>query len=345
MFARSTAARTLAQRAFSSSARAERKVAVLGAGGGIGQPMSLLLKTDPLVTSLSLYDIRGAPGVAADISHVNTKASCKGYEQADIGSALKGAEVVVIPAGVPRKPGMTRDDLFNTNASIVRDLAKACAEHCPKAMICIISNPVNSTVPIFAEVFKKAGVFDPKRLFGVTTLDVVRSSTFLSQIQGTDPKDTRVTVMYVGDILRGGHSGVTIVPLLSQTEVAKGVTGQAYKDLVKRIQFGGDEVVQAKAGTGSATLSMGYAGAIFVNSLIRGMNGEKNVVEPTFVKSPLFESEGVEYFSSNVELGANGVEKIHPVGQLSAEEQELLNACLPDLKKNIAKGVEFAKAS
>jgi malate dehydrogenase len=83
MFARSTAARTLARRAFSSSARAERKVAVLGAGGGIGQPMSLLLKTDPLVTSLSLYDIRGAPGVAADISHVNTKASCKGYEQAE----------------------------------------------------------------------------------------------------------------------------------------------------------------------------------------------------------------------------------------------------------------------
>ena len=208
-----------------------------------------------------------------------------------IGSALKGAEIVVIPAGVPRKPGMTRDDLFvsihelshrhsltspqNTNASIVRDLAKACAEHCPKTMICIISNPVNSTVPIFAEVYKKAGVFDPKRLFGVTTLDVVRASTFLSGIQGTDPKDTKVTVVYV--LLRfllfdlcssfshsGGHSGVTIVPLLSQTDIAKGVSGQAYKDLVKRIQFGGDEVVQAKAGTGSATLSMGYGASYLV---------------------------------------------------------------------------------
>lgn len=68
-------------RAFSSSLRAERKVAVLGAGGGIGQPMSLLLKTDPLVTSLSLYDIRGAPGVAADCSHVNTKSDVKGYDK------------------------------------------------------------------------------------------------------------------------------------------------------------------------------------------------------------------------------------------------------------------------
>jgi malate/lactate dehydrogenase len=58
--------------------------------------------------------------------------------------ALKGAEVVIIPAGVPRKPGMTRDDLFNTNASIVRDLAQACAEVCPKALIGIISNPVSN---------------------------------------------------------------------------------------------------------------------------------------------------------------------------------------------------------
>ncbi len=61
-------------------------------------------------------------------------------------------QVVVIPAGVPRKPGMTRDDLFNTNGSIVRNLVAACAEMCPKAMLCIISNPVNSTVPIASEV-------------------------------------------------------------------------------------------------------------------------------------------------------------------------------------------------
>jgi malate dehydrogenase len=77
--------------------------------------------------------------------------------------ALEGADIVLIPAGVPRKPGMTRDDLFNTNASIVRDLAKGVAEHAPKAFLGIIANPVNSTVPICAEVFKKLGVYDPKR--------------------------------------------------------------------------------------------------------------------------------------------------------------------------------------
>ena len=69
----------------------------------------------------------------------------------EIGNALKGCKVVVIPAGVPRKPGMTRDDLFNTNAGIVSGLAEACAKYCPSAIFLIISNPVNSTVPIFAE--------------------------------------------------------------------------------------------------------------------------------------------------------------------------------------------------
>jgi len=299
--------------------------------------MSLLLKTDPLITSLSLYDIRGTPGVAADISHVNTHSEVKGYEAADIASALKGAEIVVIPAGVPRKPGMTRDDLFNTNASIVRDLAAAVAEHCPRAMICIISNPVNSTVPIFAEVMKQKGVYDEKKIFGVTTLDVVRSSRFLGEIKSVDPKDVKVTVV-------GGHSGVTIVPLLSQTSQGKDVSGDEYKALVKRIQFGGDEVVQAKAGTGSATLSMGYAGARFANSLIRAMNGESGVIEPTFVKSPLYASEGVEYFASNVELGPDGVKEIHPIGTLSSEEEELLKACLAELPKNIKKGEEFISA-
>jgi malate dehydrogenase len=87
---------------------------------------------------------------------------------------------------------MTRDDLFNTNAGIVKSLATACASACPKAKFLIISNPVNSTVPIFAQVLKKAGVYDPKKLFGVTTLDVVRASTFVSQIKGGKPSDVKV---------------------------------------------------------------------------------------------------------------------------------------------------------
>ena len=79
---------------------------MLGAAGGIGQPLALLLKQSPLISQLALYDIVGTPGVAADLSHIETKSQVTGYvgeEQLD--GALQGCDVVVIPAGVPRKPG------------------------------------------------------------------------------------------------------------------------------------------------------------------------------------------------------------------------------------------------
>ncbi|KAI1440359.1 malate dehydrogenase-like protein [Annulohypoxylon stygium] len=325
------------RRAFSASAQNLSKVTVLGAAGGIGQPLSLLLKLNPRVTELALYDIRGGPGVAADISHINTKSIVKGFDPTPTGLAnsLKGSDIVLIPAGVPRKPGMTRDDLFNTNASIVRDLAKAAAESCPEANLLIISNPVNSTVPIVAEVFKARGVYNPKRLFGVTTLDVVRASRFVSELKGTDPKDEKITVV-------GGHSGVTIVPLFSQSGHPD-LTSNA--ELVKRVQFGGDEVVKAKDGAGSATLSMAMAGARMAESLLRAAQGEKGVIEPTFVDSPLYKDQGIDFFASKVELGPNGVEKILPVGEVDSNEKALLEACLVDLKKNIEKGVAFVAAN
>lgn len=189
---------------------------------------------------------------------------------------------------------------------------------------------VNSTVPIVSEIFKARGVYNPKRLFGVTTLDVVRASRFISEIKKTDPANENVTVV-------GGHSGVTIVPLLSQSNHTD-ISGEVRDGLVNRIQFGGDEVVKAKDGAGSATLSMAMAGARFAESLLKAAQGTKGVVEPTFIDSPLYKDQGIDFFSSKVELGPNGVEKIHPLGQVNEYEQKLLDACLGDLKKNIAKG-------
>ena len=149
---------------------------------------------------------------------------------------------------------MTRDDLFKINAGIVKGIVEGISEHCPKSYILVISNPVNSTVPIAAEVLKAAGVFDPKKLFGVTTLDVVRAETFVQDITGEkDPSKTVIPVI-------GGHSGETIVPLFSQAKPAVNIPEDKLDALIHRVQFGGDEVVKAKDGAGSATLSMAYAG-------------------------------------------------------------------------------------
>lgn len=250
----------------------------------------------------------------------------------EIGKALSGSKVVVIPAGVPRKPGMTRDDLFNTNASIVKGLAEACAKSCPDAMFLVISNPVNSTVPIFAETLKKKGVYNPKKLFGVTTLDVVRANTFVAENQKFDVSKTKVTVI-------GGHAGTTILPLLSQVPGAK-FSNADIEALTHRIQFGGDEVVKAKDGAGSATLSMAYAGQIFTSRLLDAISGTKNVIECSFVQNNLTKA---PFFSTNIKLGPNGVEEILPFGTISDFEQKALDAMIPDLIAQAKKGVDFVK--
>uniref|UniRef100_A0A6G1SIY9 Malate dehydrogenase n=1 Tax=Aceria tosichella TaxID=561515 RepID=A0A6G1SIY9_9ACAR len=313
------------------------KIAVLGASGGIGQPLSLLLKASPMISHLALYDVANTAGVAADLSHINTRARLtahQGMEQ--LADCVKDAQVVVIPAGVPRKPGMTRDDLFNTNASIVRDLCKVCAEVAPKALVAIISNPVNSTVPIASEVYKKVGSYDPNRIFGVTTLDVVRANAFVGELKNLDPAEVNVPVI-------GGHAGITIIPLISQAKPSVSFPHDQLEPLTKRIQDAGTEVVKAKAGAGSATLSMAYAGARFAFSLLRGLKGEPNVVECAYVKSSVVP--GVEYFSTPVVLGKHGLEKNLGLGKLSDYEQKLVEAAKAELNSSIKKGVDFVKSN
>ncbi len=308
------------------------KVAVLGAAGGIGQALALLLKTQlPSGSELSLYDIAPVtPGVAVDLSHIPTAVKIKGFSGEDATPALVGADVVLISAGVARKPGMDRSDLFNVNAGIVRNLVEQVAKTSPKACIGIITNPVNTTVAIAAEVLKKAGVYDKNKLFGITTLDVIRSNTFVAELKGKQPQEIEVPVI-------GGHSGVTILPLLSQIP---GVTFSESEaaDLTKRIQNAGTEVVEAKAGGGSATLSMGQAAARFGLSLVRALQGESNIVECAYVEG---NGEYTRFFAQPILLGKNGVAELKSIGKLSAFEQSSLDSMLDVLRKDIELGENF----
>lgn len=308
------------------------KVAVLGAAGGIGQALSLLLKTQlPQGSELALFDIAPVtPGVAVDLSHIPTAVKVQGYGQEGLNDALSGADIVLIPAGVPRKPGMDRSDLFNMNAGIIKNLVESIADVCPEACVGIITNPVNTTVAIAAEVLKQKGVYNKNRLFGVTTLDVIRSEAFVAELKGLNPEDIKVPVI-------GGHSGTTILPLLSQVEGVE-FTEQEIKDLTHRIQNAGTEVVEAKAGGGSATLSMGQAAARFCFSLVDAMQG-KDVVEYAYVET---ENGDAPFFAHPVRLGRNGAEEVLSYGELSDFEQNAKEEMLDGLKGDIQKGVEFA---
>ncbi len=308
------------------------KVAVLGAAGGIGQALALLLKTQlPSGSELTLYDIAPVtPGVAVDLSHIPTDVKITGFSGEDATPALEGAEVVLISAGVARKPGMDRSDLFNVNAGIVKNLIQQIAKTCPQACIGVITNPVNTTVAIAAEVLKKAGVYNKDKLFGVSTLDIIRSNTFVAELKGKSTAEINVPVI-------GGHSGVTILPLLSQIP-GLSFSDQEVADLTKRIQNAGTEVVEAKAGGGSATLSMGLAAARFGLSLVRALQGEKGIVECAYVEG---DGEYARFFAQPLLLGKNGIEERQAIGPLSAYEKQAIEGMLDTLKKDIALGEDF----
>ncbi len=310
------------------------KVCVLGAAGGIGQPLSLLLKLQlPAGSELSLYDVAPfTPGVAVDLSHIPTDVTVSGFMGDDVEAAMADADIVVIPAGVPRKPGMTRDDLFNMNAGIVKKLISAGAKACPNACYAIVTNPVNSTVPIAAEVLKAAGVYDKRKMFGITTLDVIRSNTFVAEAVGKSCGDVNVSVI-------GGHSGVTILPLLSSIDGVQ-LTQEQIEALTPRIQEAGTEVVEAKAGAGSATLSMAQAAARFTSSLVAAMNGA-DVTECCYVQTG---DDSTSFHAQPVKLGKDGVDSIPALPALSEYEQKLLDEMADVLNGNIAKGIEFANA-
>lgn len=193
------------------------------------------------------------------------------------------------------------------------------------------------------------------RLFGVTTLDVLRSSTFVSTVLGEPEKASSYVIPVVG-----GHSGVTILPLLSQSKPSipeSFLSDKSKRDaLVHRIQFGGDEVVEAKAGTGSATLSMAQAGAEFADKVMRAaFKGETGLITPSYVNLAADESTGktikeeinaeLEYFAVNVELGKEGIAKLYPVGKIDEFEQEMLKKAVAELEPSITKGTGFQPAS
>jgi len=316
------------------------KVCVVGGAGGIGQPLCLLMATNPLVKELAIIDLNiamvPAPGVAADLSHLEGKCKVtsltltvnedKAIEKA--GDVLTGCHLVLVPAGVPRKPGQDRKDLLNINAGIAKGTVEACAKYCPNAVLGLIVNPVNSVVPAMCEMWIKKGL-NPNKIVGISTLDIVRANKFVQEITG---RPAQIPVI-------GGHAGKTILPLFSQDAAGATIPADRIPDLDTKVQDAGTEVVKAKNGKGSATLSMAYAGARLGRAVLSGLAGVE-VTECAYVKSNVTD---LPYFASKVTFGRDGVKTVHPIGKLSAHEQKRLEEMKPTLKEEIDAGLEYAK--
>jgi malate/lactate dehydrogenase len=134
------------------------KVTIVGAAGGIGQPLAMLLMMhSEYVHHLALYDlVDSLPGVGLDLSHIDRQVKVTTHTGPEtLAEAVKGASVIIVLAGLAQKPGMSRDDLFGSNAHIMYNIAKCCAQTAPDAMLCIVTNPVNSLVPLACEVYSR----------------------------------------------------------------------------------------------------------------------------------------------------------------------------------------------
>lgn len=175
----------------------------------------------------------------------------------------------------------------------------------------------------------------------------MRASTFIAEAAGkpTESLSYRIPVI-------GGHSGVTIVPLISQSQPPISVGQDKIEELTNRIQFGGDEVVKAKDGAGSATLSMAYAGARFAIAVLEAASGkslahpEMGYVDLTADQAGAKEITSIigndtPFFSVPLQLGPSGVEKILPLGKFNDYESGLIKKAVADLNGNITKGVQF----
>lgn len=293
-----------------------RKVVVLGAGN-VGGSLAQRLAEADLAAELVLVDIiDGLPqGKALDIQE---SAPILGFSTRVTGStsldALAGADIVVETAGLARKPGMSRSDLLEKNAAILKDHALAVRQHAPGAVVVVVTNPVD----VMTYWFRKVSGLPANRVFGESgTLDTARFRWFVAQELHVAPRDV------IGFVL--GTHGDTMVPVLSLTSVqgvplSRLVSPERLHAIVERTKKGGGEIVEL--------LKMGsayYAPSAAQAELVRAVAlNERRLLGVTAHLDGAFGQKDL-YLGVPVILGQGGVERVVEV-ELTAEERTALEA-------------------
>ena len=302
------------------------KITVVGAGN-VGATAAQRLAEQELARAVVLVDvIEGVPqGKALDQWE---SAPIEGFDTRVVGAndygPAAGSEIVVVTAGIARKPGMSRDDLVRTNADIVKQVSQEIKRHCPNAIVVLVSNPLD----VMCWVTKQVTGFPRERVFGMAgVLDTARYRAFLAEALDVSVEDVQAMVL-------GGH-GDTMVPLISYTTVS-GVPVTQLLDrstldkIVERTRNGGAEIV-AFLKTGSAY----YAPSAAVVQMVAAIARDKKRVLPC---AAWLEGEyglsGI-YCGVPCKLGRKGLEQILEV-KLAAEEQAALKKSADAVKETMA---------
>ncbi len=310
---------------------ARKKIALIG-GGQIGGVLAQLIATKQLGDVVMFDIVEDLPqGKTLDIGEA---ARVNGFDVNVTGTNsykdIAGSDLIIITAGLPRKPGMSRDDLLTTNAKIMKSVAEGVKENAPNAIVIIISNPLDAMVTLF----KKVTGFPSNRVLGQAgVLDSSRFATFIAWELGVSAKDVNAMVL-------GGH-GDTMVPLVRYANVNgipamemlerkyndKAKAAEVMKALVERTKMAGGEVVKLLK-TGSAFYSPAAAATAMAQSILLD---EKRLLPACAFLDGEFGVKGY-YVGVPAVLGANGVERVVELS-LNEEEQAALDKSVNAVKK------------
>jgi malate dehydrogenase len=299
---------SLGRHEFAGDPRQRRKVTIVGAGN-VGATCALELARRDYLEVLLVDIVENLPqGKALDM---NQMGAVVGFEPRIIGSngyeETAGSDVVVITAGVPRKPGMSRDDLVTTNEKIVGSVTEQAASQSPDAVLVVVSNPLDA----MCHVAKSVSGWPKERVLGMAgILDTARFSTFIASETGSSVKDVTAMVL-------GGH-GDQMVPVVSATTVGgipltQLISAERIEAMVERTRKGGGEIVDL-LGT-SAWYAPGAAAAQIVDAI---MLDEKRVLPCTALLEGEYGIDGL-YMGVPVKLGSGGIEEVI---ELELSEQE-----------------------
>ena len=294
---------------------ARNKIALVGAGQ-IGGTLALLAGLKDLGDVVLFDVVEGVPqGKALDIAQA---APVEGLDAAYVGTntydALKGADVVIVTAGIPRKPGMSRDDLIATNAKVIDTVGKNIKKQCPKAFVIVITNPLD----VMVYVMQQASGLPANRVVGMAgVLDSARFRRFLAD-------EFKVSVEDVTAFVLGGH-GDTMVPLIRYSAVA-GIpvpdlikmgwtTKEKIDAIVQRTRDGGAEIVNLLK-TGSAFYAPASSAIAMAESYLKD---KRRVLPCAAMLNGEYGVKGL-YVGVPVIIGANGVEKVVEIDLNKAEQ-------------------------
>ncbi|MFC1495893.1 malate dehydrogenase [Candidatus Margulisiibacteriota bacterium] len=303
-----------------------RKISVIGAGN-VGATTAQRLVEKELAEVIVLVDIvEGlAEGKALDIYQ---SSSLEGFKSYIFGttdfSQIKDSGIVIVTAGLARKPGMTREDLLKKNAEIIRSISEQIRLHATNSIVIVVTNPLD----VMTQLVQHTTGFNTNRVIGMAgLLDTGRLATFIAQEIGCKPTDVKTMIV--------GSHGDSMVPILSETKLGQQLlknlrTPEKIKELFDRARNGGAEIVKLLK-TGSAFYAPSSCAVFMVDQIIKH---KCDLIPCSVYLQGTYDITGV-YIGAPCRLGKNGVEKIIDIG-LTEEEKAALQKSAQIVKDNFA---------